>query len=319
MQDTKISWCDHTMNFWIGCTRVGPGCEHCYAEAWDRRYRGGEHWGIEAPRQRTSTQNWRQLLKWNKQTGDSGPRVMVMSLGDFFDNEVPLRWRADAWECMRMTPRLRYMITTKRIGNALDMLPPGWPVGFGHVGFLATMVDQKEVDRDLDKLKAIPGGLFKGVSIEPQLGDVKLCWFDEDAQALRGPAIHVSGGVTPSTPDNSPEGYDDSQAWLDLVITGGESAQGGQPARPYEIEWPRSLIKQCRIAGIACFVKQLGSKPTVDHRDWCPSQPDGVDPADAADFELSFIKPLNLKHRAGADPGEWPVDLRVQEMPEQLS
>jgi protein gp37 len=58
---TGIAWTDSTFNPWIGCTKVGPGCDHCYAEALDKRHRwqGDTHWGAGKPRVRTSAANWR--------------------------------------------------------------------------------------------------------------------------------------------------------------------------------------------------------------------------------------------------------------------
>lgn len=72
-----IEWTNHTFNPWIGCTRVSPACDHCYAEAWDRRYEGGQHWGAKAPRRRTSASSWAQPIKWNKQAAAAGIRLRV--------------------------------------------------------------------------------------------------------------------------------------------------------------------------------------------------------------------------------------------------
>ncbi len=77
------------------------------------------------------------------------------------------------------------------------------------------------------------------------------------------------------------------------VIVGGESGPG---ARPCDVAWIRSIVAQCAAAGVACFVKQLGA---YAHHD------DGF--------------PLHLKDRKGGDPAEWPVDLRVRQMPEPLA
>ena len=49
-ENSKIEWTDHTFNPWEGCQKVGPGCDNCYAEAWDKRYNKGAHWGAGAPR-----------------------------------------------------------------------------------------------------------------------------------------------------------------------------------------------------------------------------------------------------------------------------
>ena len=68
-ENTKIEWCDHTFNPWIGCTQVGPGCDNCYAKAFDRRFAvsgHAMHWGAGVARKRTSESNWRLPIKWNK-------------------------------------------------------------------------------------------------------------------------------------------------------------------------------------------------------------------------------------------------------------
>jgi protein gp37 len=100
-----------------------------------------------------------------------------MSMGDFFDNEVPPEWREDAWRVIRETPNLRWMILTKRIGNAAKMLPDGFPSGYEHVGMMATIANQEEADRDIIKLLrlkrrfALP---WVGISVEPMLGPIDL-------------------------------------------------------------------------------------------------------------------------------------------------
>ena len=64
---TGIEWTDSTMNFWEGCTKVGPGCDHCYAETRNARYGGGVaiNWGPGAPRRRTSVSNWNKPKRWS--------------------------------------------------------------------------------------------------------------------------------------------------------------------------------------------------------------------------------------------------------------
>lgn len=82
---------------------------------------------------------------------------------------------------------------------------------------------------------------------------------------------------------------------IDWIIVGGES---GPNARPFDVAWARSTIEQCRAAGVACFVKQLGARPEFNGA-------------------MGFVsEQWKLKDKAGADPAEWPEDLRVQEFPE---
>lgn len=82
--DSKIAWTKHTFNPWVGCQRVSPGCEHCYAEAYDKRVGGAPkrlrrnetvpqlRWGPKADRVRTAVANWKEPLKWNREAGAAG-------------------------------------------------------------------------------------------------------------------------------------------------------------------------------------------------------------------------------------------------------
>lgn len=64
---TRIAWSRSTFSGWIGCARISPACDHCYAEAMDKRFYGGAHWGPGAPRKLTSDKYWSQPLRWNAQ------------------------------------------------------------------------------------------------------------------------------------------------------------------------------------------------------------------------------------------------------------
>lgn len=70
MAETKIEWTDFTFNPWIGCSKVAPGCEHCYAEADMDKRRGRVKWGPHGTRSKTSDDYWKQPLKWNRQAAD---------------------------------------------------------------------------------------------------------------------------------------------------------------------------------------------------------------------------------------------------------
>ncbi|MBY6244169.1 DUF5131 family protein [Methylosinus sp. Sm6] len=228
-ENSGIAWTTHTWNPWIGCTKVSPGCDACYAEAYDARF-GGKHWGSGAPRLRTTIQNWNKLKKWNRAARKSGvrPWVFVASLADIFDNEVDPEWRRDALAEMSECDALNFQIVTKRIGNAFKMLPSHWALSFAHCGLVATVVTQKECDRDLPKLLEIKrkyGVAWVGLSIEPQLER-----------------------IIPKNGDG-----------LDWIITAGESDQGGALGREYRVGWAFDLIAWGETHGVAIFVKQLGS------------------------------------------------------------
>ena len=225
-ENTKIEWCDHTFNPWIGCTQVGPPCFNCYAEAlMDKRY-GRVEWGPGKPRVRTSPSTWAQLRKWDRMAAAAGKPAFVfsLSLGDIWDNEVDPQWRRDAFDAARECPNLVMLYLSKRIGNAIEMareaggLPPNAALG-------STFGDQREYDRDRLKLKEAArelGALFTFGSFEPLLGLVIL---DKNAP--------------------------------DWIIVGGES---GPNARPMDIAWARSLFYQSRELGRVFNFKQVGGK-----------------------------------------------------------
>ncbi len=64
-EKTEIAWTDSTYNPWWGCSKVGPGCDHCYAEALDRRT-GGDHWGATKTPRTMSADNWRKPERWQR-------------------------------------------------------------------------------------------------------------------------------------------------------------------------------------------------------------------------------------------------------------
>ncbi len=87
---------------------------------------------------------------------------------------------------------------------------------------------------------------------------------------------------------------------LDWLIIGGESGPG---ARPFDIEWARSVVGQCKAAGVACFVKQLGKRPYSDEKPF------------SVHAKFGIVGGLNLASSKGGDMEEWPEDLRVREFP----
>lgn len=168
---SNISWTDATFNPWIGCTRVSPACDHCYAARDNERRQWVAGWGAGVPRRRTKS--WGDPLRWNRKAAISGRplRVFCASLADVFDNEVEQAWRDDLWQLLRETPNLRWILLTKRIGNAVKMLPSDWP--FKNAGLMSTLENQAVWDRDFHKLMAIPAA-WHGVSAEPLLGRIDI-------------------------------------------------------------------------------------------------------------------------------------------------
>ena len=313
---SKIAWTRSTHNEWIGCTKIGPGCDHCYASVSTPARSLQVAWGPNQPRYRTSEANRRKPLRWNElarqeqETGILTPGhdwhtpgfwpVFCSSLSDVFDNEVDPEWRADLFLLMERTPHLTWLVLTKRIGNVRGMLPTLWTGTLGrgippNVWLGITVVNQEEADRDIPKLLAVPAAK-RFVSYEPALGPVD--WKDYWLRASPSAAFQ-DGRVKPDMPEWTRIGA----YALDWIIVGGESDQLGMKARPFDIEWARSTVRQCKEAGVPVFVKQLGDLPYE-------GGPYGA-------WETTRL--LHLDARAGADPAEWPEDLRVRQFPAEAA
>lgn len=272
-ENTKIEWAKHTWNPWIGCQKVGPPCDHCYAESMmDHRYRK-VHWGPGEDRKRTSDANWRLPFKWDKAAEAAGEihTVFCLSLGDIWDKEVDPRWRYDAMNVMERTPNLLYLLLSKRIGNAIKMCDPmaGHRMLPRNCALGSTMASQPEWDRDMPKLREagrVLGARFIFASVEPMLGPIDTC------------------GDLP-----------------DWAIVGGES---GAHARPMHPDWARQIRDQCAAAGVAFFFKQWGEwAPTGDWYAYHPiSLPirawDGSKWSDDGNIEGEWVARIG-KSRAG--------------------
>ncbi|MGD8911282.1 MAG: DUF5131 family protein, partial [Candidatus Thiodiazotropha sp.] len=117
-EKTEIAWTDSTFNPWWGCTKVGPGCDQCYAEALDKRT-GGSHWGKGSSPRILSADNWDKPKRWQRQAEKDGtPRkVFCGSMCDWADKNAPAGERDRLWNLIRETPALRLQLLTKRAPN----------------------------------------------------------------------------------------------------------------------------------------------------------------------------------------------------------
>jgi len=281
-ETTGIAWTDSTINVWHGCDKVSAGCKHCYAEVSTpvrvKRAKGLEVWGRDAARD--ETRSWEaNLRKWNREAAASGKvhRVFGQSLSDTFEDYrdgrvVRARERDDLslfalraafFEVVEQCTALTFQLLTKRPENVLRMVPPSWLKAWpAHVWIGCTVEDQENADRRIPELLKVPAAV-RFLSVEPQIGPVDL----------------------------EPWLFDPRCApWFQWVIQGGES---GPRARPFDLAWARSLRDQCRAAGVAYFLKQLGANPEF------PCPPGCTDCMAHA-----------IRDSHGGDESEWPADLR---------
>ena len=241
---SEIEWTDETWNPVTGCTRVSPGCDHCYMYALYPRLRGMGVAGYA-----TSPDDVRLLperltipLAWKQ------PRhVFVNSMSDLFHHKVPFDFVFEAFQVMRDASSQRghiFQVLTKRPGRAVawwnayaERFPDGWPP---HV-WIGTSVENQKYAPRLTVLERLPA-LVRFVSAEPLLERLELTqWLERGA--------------------------------LQWVIVGGESGSG---ARPMDLEWARDLRDQSVSYGVAFFLKQLGGVrnkrggeyAVIDGRNW---------------------------------------------------
>lgn len=243
--DTKIEWAARqlvdgtitagfTHNPWIGCTAVSPACDHCYARNLMEVRHKRAIWGAGEDRARTADANRRQPHRWNRiaQETCSWATVFCLSLGDIWDVEVDELWRRDLMEVIEATPALTWLLLSKRIGNAKRMTDPSRCHRLlpRNAALGATMVNQKEWDRDAGKLaeaKHWSDTPFTFASVEPML----------ERMTIRA----------------------DMPDW---VICGGESGPG---ARDWDgfADAARSLRDKCAEEGKAFFMKQMPKKREI--------------------------------------------------------
>ena len=226
--NSGVDWTDHTWNPWQGCRKVSPGCLNCYM------YRDKKRYGHDpATVIRSKVPTFNAPLKWKEPA-----RVFVCSWSDFFISDAD-PWREEAWEIMRRTPHLTYMLLTKRAENIKDRLPVDWPLKNVWLG--VTAENSEEATARISTLIEIQAPV-RFVSVEPMLGPIDL-----------RPYLHP--GLFPD-PTEIGRYYPP----VDWVICGGESGPG---ARWMANEWAFELKKQCVTAGVPFFMKQMARKDPI--------------------------------------------------------
>ncbi len=299
---TGIEWTEMTWNPVVGCTRVSSGCDHCYAfQLHDQRHIAWKRgrWPT-APAQYHQPFSKVQLLperlddplRWRKPR-----RVFVNSLSDLFHPDVPDAYIARVFAVMAEARRHTFQVLTKRPDRMAHLItqwytpqagapaagPAGGPAGpLPNVWLGVSVEDQAAADERIPLLLQTPARI-RFLSCEPLLGSLNLVDYLQltDANQMTDERWETHGwgydrntggfmGVAPrgSIPYNPRPG-------LDWVIIGGES---GHHARAMDMAWAQSLVEQCAAAGIAVFMKQLGSVAA---------------------------KRLGLRDRHGGDPSEW--------------
>lgn len=227
---TNISWADSTWNPWRGCRKVSAGCKNCYMYREQKRYGHDPSIVVKA-----ADGTFYAPLRWKEPAF-----VFTCSWSDFFIEEADT-WRVDAWDVIRRTPHLTYLVLTKRLENITGRVPYDWPLDNVWLG--VSIEDQETADERIPRLLQIPATV-RFVSAEPLLGPINISrwlsgsWKYYDWAARGGTMNHIN--------------------WL---IVGGESGPNARPCHP---DWARSLRDQCIAAGIPFWFKQWGGNRKIN-------------------------------------------------------
>lgn len=328
-EKSKIQWCDSTLNFWSGCTKVSDGCKNCYAETLsDRKLTDAKgnltigKWGKGAPR-KLHESAFKMALRLNRKPwicdycghahddyhggnmachkcsryGKHRRRIFSLSLGDWLDPEVPVEWLARMLDIIRQCPDVTWILCTKRPELCRERLKSALEYMQDHVGFLNVMDSLLVAWLD----GTPPKNIIFLASVENQaMADKRIPELLRIPAACRGLSLEPLLGPVKLPPKaiGASSGLNDIH-WL---IIGGES---GDKARPCNVEWIRSLVAQGLTAGVATFVKQLGHSPCTVNV-YTPS--DSREPEQVTSW-------LNLRDKKGGDLNEFPHDLQIREFP----
>ena len=223
-KDSTIEWCDHTYNPWTGCYNISPGCHHCYAKTISHRF-SRARWGKNEARLRAKPDDRDAPLKWDLAASKAGrpARVFCASMSDILDDAAKPAWRDELWDLVERTPHLDWLLLTKRIDAAGDLLPRrwldgGWPA---NAWFGVSVENQDFAKKRVPLLVKLPAPV-RFISAEPLLGPVDLSpWLDQ----------------------------------LHWIIVGGESGPSSRPMHP---AWARDIRDQCSQTEVKFFFKQWG-------------------------------------------------------------
>lgn len=268
---TSIGWCDATVNFWHGCTKVSEGCKFCYM------FRDKEKFGQKGNIiQKSTPTTVKKVIKElhvrriaQELKGDrTRLKIFTCSWSDFFLEDAD-PWRAESWDYIRANPEFDWLILTKRPERITACLPDDWGNGWDNVLLGISAENQARYDERIYKLVNVPAKR-RFISAEPLLDAIDL-----HLQDRSGRVEETDGCYTPLS---------DHLHW---VIVGGESGNdsGKWLYRPCKVDWINLIVDQCVLGDIRIFVKQLGTflckKWNVKSRhgdrmnDW-PEQFDGI-------------------------------------------
>jgi len=251
MGATRIEWVENpdgtpgkSWNPIAGCTKVGEGCENCYAERMAVRLAGMSRADRAKGREPGRKEKYECVVtpggQWNRKVvydpsalGDLGrwknpQTIFVCSMSDLFQPGVSKDYIGDVFAAMIAQPQHRYIVLTKRPHRIALLLHP--------LGIVPT---------------SLPN-LWFGFSAENQ------ATFHQRARFLRSVSSFGWNTCASLEPLLGPIRCGEALTWLQWVIVGSETGVG---ARRADLAWVERIVEECRGAGVSCFVKQVGTVP----------------------------------------------------------
>ena len=216
--NSTIEWTDATWNPVRGCTKISPGCKHCYAETFAERFRGVPNHPYEQGFDlRLIPEKMAEPLKWG-----TPKTIFVNSMSDLFHSDVPDDYIEQVVRVMATADWHTYQVLTKRADRLRDLLATklSFASELGHIWWGVSVEDRKYGLPRIESLKQAPAAL-RFLSIEPLLEDLG--------------KVDFTG--------------------IDWVIVGGESGNG---ARKMDEAWVINIREQCKQANVPFFFKQWG-------------------------------------------------------------
>ncbi len=225
-KQTTINWTTHTFNPWEGCTKVSPGCDHCYAEYWSTHRFHHDVWGKGKPRRVTSDANWAHPLMWDRSAAKSEriDKVFCGSLCDVMDDEAPSGVRERLWRLIDQTPHLIWQLLTKRPHRYQRHLPATFQHDNVWLGVSAENQRFYDIRWPILRGACDRFGCISFISYEPALGPLSMLG---------------------------------CRSFPNWIICGGES---GPHYRPMDEKWAKTLRDECRQHDVAFHMKQLSAQ-----------------------------------------------------------
>lgn len=327
---TDIAWCDETINVSTGCTRVAPECDNCYAMSFAHRAMRPEHEGLTKIRPKDAKRpgvDWNGVVRMHPErllapAAIAGrKRIFVNSMSDIFHAALPDDFIAAAHGMAALFPHHTFMFLTKRVAQAEAFhrrMKRFKQPAHECVGRLLQQPGVAPTNRDLGRVNTtwpLPN-VWLGCSVGSR---ATVPWIGELLHVPAAlhfvsfePLLEDVGDLGTLLPTPAEQKGDKPRfgraGHLGWAILGGESGHK-HTIRPCDVKWIRRLLEQLQFAKVPTFVKQMGSRAYSFGDSWRPFI------GRYSPVDLHPPEGYRLADSAGAEPSEWPQQLRVQEHP----